>query len=121
MLFWKKDCDILVDTFSPNHIDAIVNKGRDEEWRVTGFYGEPETRNHHVSWATLWRLKSKHALPWICAGDFNEIVRAHEKMGGRLRPFKQMQDFRDVLDECGSRDLGFMGGNFTWCSGQRDG
>ena len=44
VLFWKKDCDISVDTFSPNHIDAIVNKGKDEEWRSTGFYGKPDTR-----------------------------------------------------------------------------
>ena len=32
VLFWKKDCDISVDMFSPNHIDAIVNKGKDEKW-----------------------------------------------------------------------------------------
>ena len=121
VLFWKKGCDISVDTFPPNHIDAIVNKGKEEEWRFTGFYGEPDTRNHHVSWATLRRLKAKHSLPWICVGDFNEIIRAQEKMGGRLRPFKQMQDFRDVLDECGFRDLGFVGGKFTWCNGQKDG
>ena len=50
-------------------------------------------------------------MPWICAGDFNEITRAHEKLGGRLRPFRQMQEFRDVLDECGFRDLGYVGGN----------
>ena len=57
-----------------------------------------------MSWATLQRLKSKHSLLGICEGDFNEIIRAHENIGGRLRPFKQMQDFRDVLDECGFRD-----------------
>ena len=74
-----------------------------------------------MSWATLRRLKSKHSLSWICAGDFNKIIRAHEKMGGMLHPFKHMQDFRDVLDECGFRDLRFLGGKFTWCNGQRDG
>ena len=36
-------------------------------------------------------------MPLICAGDFNDITRAHEKLEGRLRPFRQMQDFRDVL------------------------
>ena len=28
-----------------------------------------------------------------------------------------MQEFRDVLDECGFRDLGFEEGKFTWCNG----
>ena len=32
-----------------------------------------------------------------------------------------MQDFRDVLDEYGFRNLGFVGGKFTLCNGQRDG
>ena len=98
-----------------------MNKGKDDTWRFTGFYGEPDTRNHHISWATIHRLKARHSLPWICVGDFNEITRAHEKLGGRLCPFRQMQDFRDVLDECGFRDLGYVGGKFTWCNGQRDG
>ena len=110
-----------MDTFSSNHIDAIVNKGKEDAWRFTGFYGEPDTRNHYISWAKLRSLKVRHSLPWICAGDFNEITRAHEKLGGRLRPFRQMQEFKDVLDECGFRDLGYVGGKFTWCNGQRDG
>ena len=110
-----------MDTFSPNHIDAIVNKGKDDAWRFTGFYGEPDTQNHHISWATLRNLKAMHSLTWICVGDFNEITRAHEILEGKLRPFRQMQDFRDVLDECRFRDLGYVGGKFTWCNRQWDG
>ena len=26
-----------------------------------------------------------------------------------------MQEFKDMLDECGFQDLGFEGGKFTWC------
>ena len=50
----------------------------------------------------------------VMHGDFNEIIKSHEKLGGRLRPHQQMQDFRDVLDECGFVDLGFVGNKFTW-------
>ena len=32
-----------------------------------------------------------------------------------------MEDFRDVLDDCGFRDLGFVGGKFTWCNGHPNG
>jgi len=38
-----------------------------------------------------------------------------------LRPSKQMEDFRDVLDECGFQDLGFNGNKFTWCNGHGEG
>ena len=44
--------------------------------------------------------------PPLCAREFNEITRDHEKLGGRLRPDRQMQEFRDVLDERGLKNLG---------------
>ena len=80
VIYWKLDFDFSVDTFSSNHIDAIVNKGKEDAWRFTSFYGEPDRRNHHISWAKLRSLKVRHSLPWICAGDFNKITRAHEKL-----------------------------------------
>ena len=112
-VFWKNEVDFLVDTYSPNHIDAVINKGKEGEWRFTGFYGESETSNHYISWATLRRLKSKFTLPWLCAGDFNEIICAHEKLGGIHRPSRQMEEFMNVLDECGFQDLGYSGNKFT--------
>ena len=47
-------------------------------------------------------------------GDFNELVRIEEKQGRHTRSERQMQLFRDVLDECGFVDLGFTGPKFTW-------
>ena len=36
----------------------------------------------------MQRLKARNSMPWLCARDFNEISRSHEKLGGRLRPIK---------------------------------
>ena len=47
-------------------------------------------------------------------GDFNEIIRQDEKSRGALRSHTQMQQFKDVIDECGFIDLGFEGSKFTW-------
>ena len=68
----------------------------------------------------LRMLHSKPYLPWVCMGDFNEILLSEEKHGGRARPHSQMQAFRDVLDICGFLDLGFTGPEFTW-NGNRHG
>ena len=53
-------------------------------------------------------------------GDFNEIVKAKENMGGAIRWEWQMKDFREALDCCGFQDLGFMGAPYTWCNNQFD-
>ena len=49
-------------------------------------------------------------------GDFNELLSMEEKQGGSVRSSRQMQDFRDAIDECGFLDLGFQGPPFTWCN-----
>ena len=113
-LFWKHNVDLQVQTSSKNHIDAIINKGADGAWRLTGFYGDPVTHKRFESWNLLRDLDSRMDLPWLCIGDFNEITRQSEKLGGSIRSQAQMQRFRDVIDECGFMDLGFTGSQFTW-------
>ena len=88
----------------------------DDAWRFTGFYGDPETASRENSWNLLRDLSQRLALPWVCVGDFNEILRLEEKQGWLDRPKRQMQDFRDALDYCGFKDLGCNGFPFTWCN-----
>ena len=73
------------------------------------------------AWNKLRGLNNRSSIPWICAGDFNEISRQDEKLGGALRGHNQMQNFRDVIDECGFIDLGFEGPKFTWSKHFSDG
>ena len=42
-IFWKEECNFSIDMYSSNHIDAVVNKGKEDEWRFTRFYGGPVT------------------------------------------------------------------------------
>ena len=41
-------------------------------------------------------------------------MRSSEKLGGSSRNQTQMQLFRNVADECGFIDLGFVGSWYTW-------
>lgn len=56
------------------------------------------------------------SLPWVCIGDFNEILKIEEKQGWLDRLERQMQGFRAALDFCGLKDLCFNGFPFTWCN-----
>ena len=104
-----------VQTYSPNHIDAIVtNDHGNRKWRFTGFYGHPETGKREESWRLLEVLERRYALPWICMGDFNEILHLREKVGGSLRPERQMNSFRATINRCKLQDLGYVGADYTW-------
>ena len=116
VLLWKSEVTVWVDSFSKYHIDAVVNGMTSEPWHFTGFYGESNTNYREEAWSMFRMLRSKPHLPWCCMGDFNEILRMQEKRGGRIKVHDQMQAFRDVLDECGFVNLGFIGPEFIWHS-----
>ena len=39
-----------------------------------------------------------------------------EKLGGLPRPQSHMEKFRNVVNFCGFKDLGYVGPNNTWCN-----
>ncbi|KAL0444993.1 UNVERIFIED_CONTAM: hypothetical protein Slati_2222000 [Sesamum latifolium] len=58
--------------------------------------------------------------PWVCAGDFNEILEHSEKKGGPARAEWQIRNFRNCLVQCELHDLGYQGLAFTWCNNQQE-
>ena len=113
-LFWKSLINLTVVGSSKYYIDAVINKDSDNEWHFTSFYGEPETAGRIEALDKLRYLNSQSNTSWLCIGDFNEIIRQDEKVGGGIRPHNPMQFFREVIDECGFMDLGYVGHKFTW-------
>lgn len=53
-------------------------------------------------------------MPWLCTGDFNEILNHHEKEGGVPRSQVCLDNFKQALEDCDLLDLGFTGDVFTW-------
>lgn len=87
VLFWRKEVDLEIKSYSRHHIDAVVTEARlSFRWRLTGFYGHLEIHRRKESWNFLATLNNQFQLPWLCLGDFNEILLGEEKLGGLPRP-----------------------------------
>jgi len=118
-LMWKSDAQVTIQNFSRGHINAVIKDGDDAKiWKLTGFYGNPDTARRPVSWALLRHLARLSPVPWLCLGDFNEIISAAEKYSSTTRPPNQMRAFKEALEDGGLSDLGFSGPKFTWCNGR---
>uniref|UniRef100_A0A7N2R7P6 DUF4283 domain-containing protein n=1 Tax=Quercus lobata TaxID=97700 RepID=A0A7N2R7P6_QUELO len=114
-LIWKNTLQVEPLTYSLRHIDVIVNEeGGNKRWRFTGFYGNPEMSKREESWSLIRNLSNRCDLPWVIIGDFNELLHANEKEGGNARPEGQMKLFRDTINSCELRDMGYCGSDFTW-------
>ena len=75
VLYWKASINLTVEGSDRYYIDAVIDKNSENEWRLTGFYGEPDTARRHEARAKLKALNSQPEKPWLCYRDFNEIIR----------------------------------------------
>ena len=83
ILMWKEDFNVTIQNYSRRHINAIIaSHGTSLEWKFTEFYGHPNTVKRKESWDLLRHLNTFQPTPWLCIGDFNEIMNLSEKNEG---------------------------------------
>jgi hypothetical protein len=71
-LLWREGKDLEIQNFSRRHINAIVKRSDDGGyWKLTYFYGDPDSSKRKESWVLLKHLKSFSPEAWLCVGDFN--------------------------------------------------
>jgi hypothetical protein len=113
-VFWRRGIDVTLRSMTKYHIDTEIKDDEGRVWRFTRVYGESESDQKHKTWEDLRDLKTTPSKPWLCVGDFNEILFSHEKEGGRSKSRACMDRFREALEFCELHDLGFDGDMFTW-------
>jgi hypothetical protein len=65
-------------------------------------------------------LRAQSTSPWLCVGDFNEVLSANEQIGGNGREPWQIAVFQDAVSDCCLTDLGYHGLPYTWDNRQED-
>ena len=66
----------------------------------------------------LWHDLSvlDNSVPMMFVGDFNAILSADEKKGGRPFLLSESEDFQVFIEGMQLEDVGFSGPKFTWCN-----
>lgn len=70
--------------------------GKFEKWPS----GQPVTLRRKKIWELLKSLNDQMDFPWMCVGDFNEIIFDYEKWLGIKRPIQHMEKFRETVQAC---------------------
>ncbi|GLU10723.1 hypothetical protein SLE2022_275090 [Rubroshorea leprosula] len=118
VMLWTSEVSLSLLSYSTNHIDMEVEGMGGCKWRLTGYYGCPERHRRRRSWALLRELASRSLLPWLICGDFNDILRQDEKVGGDAQPEWLLAGFNDAIEACSLTELRMVGGSFTWQRGE---
>jgi hypothetical protein len=77
-------------------------------------YGEARASERFKTWDMLKFVKSSSDLPWVCMGDFNDVLHQHEHFGVGERSAAQMAGFHEAIDVCELADLGYEGNDWTF-------
>ena len=89
-------------------------KSSNLSWFFTAIYASPRFRERKFLWNNLSTVANSHNMPWLMVGDFNELLFANDKFGGRPIIPSRATAFKNCLDFCNMADLGFQGLRFTW-------
>ena len=84
-MMWKEGIEMEIKSYSKHHIDVVVQNNEGSSWRCTGVYDNPKSEERKHTWELIRRLSGLSSIPWICFGDFNEILHLREKIGGNVR------------------------------------
>lgn len=109
----KEDADMRVQSFSANHVDALVRIEGLDSVRFSSLYGYSELSQRHLSWELLRNINKNVSEDWVIGGDFNEIMDENEKYGGRRKSKAVMDEFRGVVKELALVDVKSDKGWFT--------
>ncbi|KAK1661452.1 hypothetical protein QYE76_049611 [Lolium multiflorum] len=103
---------------SGNSVGTSDGGDSGDGWCTTFVYGEPRRDKHHEFWQLLRHLHSVWKGPWLCYGDFNEVLTHDEHYGLSERSDAHMLLFRECLEDCGLVDLGYTCPKYTWTNKQ---
>jgi hypothetical protein len=115
-LLWNSAVvDVSVLAATEQEIHAVVKvRSSNFSWLLSAIYASPRFLERKVLWDNLSQVASLHNLPWLLAGDFNEVLSSEDKFGGLPVNLRRSQLFSNCLNNCGMMDLGFHGPRFTW-------
>ncbi|CAM8980230.1 unnamed protein product [Rhodiola kirilowii] len=118
-LFWNNSTNVEVVSYSGFHIDFLLRHA--VTVHITVFYGSPKASLRLKSWELIRKLRRLIRVPWCVIGDFNEISSFSDSTSSNLARRPYIQQFRQVLSDCGLMDLGFKGSKFTYSNKRQGG
>lgn len=114
-LLWKGDI-VSVDVIVANEqvVHTLVKRKTDADWLFSAVYASPKAAKREKLWEFFAQVSRSHNLPWLVAGDFNEIINSFSKEGGNPSKTHKYGGLLACMDKCQLMDLGFYGSQFTW-------
>lgn len=93
---------------------VFVQKVAAAPWMFSAVYASPNWWYREELWDYLIRVGAIMTLPWLVLGDFNQVLYASDKKGGRPVSSSRTRSLAHMVGTCGLVDFGFTSSKYTW-------
>ncbi|XP_058782915.1 uncharacterized protein LOC131657547 [Vicia villosa] len=83
---------------------------------LTALYGMNKLEQRKNLWKDLSLLKPSSNDPWCIIGDFNNVTKAQDRIGGRMVSEAEYTDLQEMMINNGLSEMDSCGDYFTWCN-----
>lgn len=120
MYFWTMNLHAPMLASEDQYITWYVDNGIGTNGGyISTVHAKITTTERRELWDSLTSLNAQVDGPWFYKGDFIIILEPGEKRGGIPNRAYKSFDFVTCMNDCGVKDAGFVGSNFTWCNNRR--
>ncbi|KAM1691034.1 hypothetical protein ACFXTN_029871 [Malus domestica] len=120
-LWWDDSVQVEMIDSSKHFIDAKCDFVYSQcVFRFTRVYRTSYRAEKAEFWRGMIQKFDPDSIPWICGGDFNELLWGHKKSGGAEVGYNRPRYLEEFMCKLEIMDLGFNDPKFTW-RGTRNG
>jgi hypothetical protein len=95
----------------------IFSKCTKEKFHLSCVYGHNNLAKRRGLWNSLMNWAGGIVLPWMCMGDFNNMLRTEERRSGRPVTQHEIKDMQECCEVSGLMDVNSTGLFYTWSNG----
>lgn len=114
--FWDdsyKDIRLVKCTSQMIHYGVYDVNGNFQNW-MTAIYAMNQLNQRRKLWEDLEHIHNSQQGPWFLMGDFNNVTKSMDRVGGNLVTEREYVDLRNLMDHAGLFEKDSTGEYFTW-------
>lgn len=88
---------------------------------ITAIYALNKLDQRRTLWTDIECIHGNQHGPWVLLGDFNNVLKAKDRVGGNLVTESEYEDLAKMMRNTGTFEKDSMGDYYTWSNKQTDG
>ncbi|MCH98402.1 hypothetical protein A2U01_0019404, partial [Trifolium medium] len=116
LLELNPDIAILIETRVKNNKAENIRK----RLKLRAIYAQNKLEQRNKLWKDIETIHSQQQGPWFLMGDFNNVLKSQDRIGGRPVTEAEYRDLSNMMNATSLYEMDSRGDHYTWSNKQSD-